>query len=144
MEAGASWPLVQPMVREFWVDAVFGTLAQDEVQLGRQRIGSFCELQSKRWKICSGVLPHAQVTRFSPISSWMRARMKESAPPPSTGQLPATERTDTPVFSQRLDVETVPVLPLLVNVHILLSFTRAEIQAFNDLWQRETGLHLTT
>lgn len=65
-------------------------------------------------------------------------------PPPSTGQLPATERTDTPVFSQRLDVETVPVLPLLVNVHILLSFPRAEIQAFNDLWQRETGLHLTT
>lgn len=75
----------------------------------------------------------------------MRARMKESAPPPrSTGQLPATERTGTPVFSQRLELETVPVLPLLVNVHILLSFTRAEIQAFNDLWQRETGLHLTT
>lgn len=34
MEAGASWPLVQPMVRESWVDAVFGTLAQDKFSLG--------------------------------------------------------------------------------------------------------------
>lgn len=70
-------------------DAVSGTLAHDEVQLGWQRFGGFCELQSKQWKIFSSVLPHAQVTRFSPISSWMREGMKEWLPSPALQLWPA-------------------------------------------------------
>lgn len=41
--------------------------------------------------------------------------------PAALASSPRQERTGTPVFSQRLDMETVPVLPLLVNVHVLLT-----------------------
>lgn len=133
------------MVRESWVDAVFGTLAQDKLSLGgrESEVSVNSRASGGRSAVVFYPCPGDQIPTNQQLDE---GKDEGECPPPprSTGQLPATERTGTPVFSQRLELETVPVLPLLVNVHILLSFTRAEIQAFNDLWQRETGLHLTT